>query len=53
MIDYIELGQLDEDTIVNDLQKAMEQVRKATEIITHPDLRPPRRSRSSRSTSTR
>ena len=35
VIDYIELGQLDEDRIVNDLQKAMEQVRKATEIITH------------------
>jgi C4-dicarboxylate-specific signal transduction histidine kinase len=35
VLDYIELGQLDENRIVNDLQKAMEQVRKATEIITH------------------
>jgi C4-dicarboxylate-specific signal transduction histidine kinase len=35
VIDHIELGQLDEDRIVHDLQKAMEQVRKATEIITH------------------
>jgi C4-dicarboxylate-specific signal transduction histidine kinase len=35
VIDYIELGQLDEDRIVNDLQKALEQVRKATAIITH------------------
>jgi C4-dicarboxylate-specific signal transduction histidine kinase len=35
VIDHIELGQLDEDRIVSDLRKAMEQVRKATEIITH------------------
>jgi C4-dicarboxylate-specific signal transduction histidine kinase len=35
VIDHIELGQLEEERIVNDLAKAMEQVRKATEIITH------------------
>jgi C4-dicarboxylate-specific signal transduction histidine kinase len=35
VIDHIELGHYDKDKIVGDLGKAMEQVRKATEIITH------------------
>ena len=35
VIDQIELGELDPRRVVADLEKAMEQVRKATEIITH------------------
>jgi C4-dicarboxylate-specific signal transduction histidine kinase len=35
VIDHIELGEVDPERIKNDLAKAMEQVRKATEIITH------------------
>ena len=35
VLDHIELGEVDPDRIVADLGKAMEQVRKATEIITH------------------
>jgi C4-dicarboxylate-specific signal transduction histidine kinase len=35
VIDHIELEQLDSQRVVSDLRKAMEQVRKATEIITH------------------
>jgi C4-dicarboxylate-specific signal transduction histidine kinase len=35
VIDHIELGDVDEEKLVSDLGKAMEQVRKATEIITH------------------
>ena len=35
VIDQIELGELDPKRVVADLEKAMEQVRKATEIITH------------------
>jgi C4-dicarboxylate-specific signal transduction histidine kinase len=35
VIDHIELGQPDPQRVVEDLEKAMEQVRKATEIITH------------------
>jgi C4-dicarboxylate-specific signal transduction histidine kinase len=34
-IDRIELGRVDPDTISDELNKAMEQVRKATEIISH------------------
>jgi C4-dicarboxylate-specific signal transduction histidine kinase len=34
-IDRIELGRVDPDTISEELNKAMEQVRKATEIISH------------------
>src|SRR5215211_4602027 len=35
VIDQIELGELDPQRIVKDLERAMEQVRKATEIISH------------------
>jgi C4-dicarboxylate-specific signal transduction histidine kinase len=35
VIDQIELGELHRDRVVADLEKAMAQVRKATEIITH------------------
>jgi C4-dicarboxylate-specific signal transduction histidine kinase len=35
VIDQVELGKLDPQRVVGDLGKAMEQVRKATEIITH------------------
>ena len=35
VIDHIELGDVDQEKLVSDLGKAMEQVRKATEIITH------------------
>jgi C4-dicarboxylate-specific signal transduction histidine kinase len=35
VIDYIKLEQFDAERVVDDLDKAMEQVRKATEIITH------------------
>ena len=35
VIDHIELGEIDPERLVDDLEKAMEQVRKATEIITH------------------
>jgi C4-dicarboxylate-specific signal transduction histidine kinase len=35
VIDHIELGKLDPNRVVGDLEKAMEQVRKATDIITH------------------
>jgi C4-dicarboxylate-specific signal transduction histidine kinase len=35
VIDYIELGRVDPERIRSDLGKAVEQVRKATEIITH------------------
>jgi C4-dicarboxylate-specific signal transduction histidine kinase len=35
VIDHIELGQVDPRRIVTDLGRAMEQVRKATEMITH------------------
>src|SRR5215211_59206 len=35
VIDQIQLGELDPERVVADLEKAMEQVRKATEIITH------------------
>jgi C4-dicarboxylate-specific signal transduction histidine kinase len=35
VIDQIELGELDRERVVGDLEKAMAQVRKATEIITH------------------
>jgi C4-dicarboxylate-specific signal transduction histidine kinase len=35
VIDHVELGTFDRDRVVSDLNKAMEQVRKATEIITH------------------
>ena len=35
VIDQIELGELDPERVKTDLGKAMEQVRKATEIITH------------------
>ena len=35
VIDHVELGELDPERVVRDLSKAMEQVRKATEIITH------------------
>jgi C4-dicarboxylate-specific signal transduction histidine kinase len=35
VIDHIQLGEADPKRIVGDLEKAMEQVRKATEIITH------------------
>jgi C4-dicarboxylate-specific signal transduction histidine kinase len=35
VIDHIELGRVDPERITTDLGKAMEQVRKATEIITH------------------
>jgi C4-dicarboxylate-specific signal transduction histidine kinase len=35
VIDQVELGKLDPERVVSDLGKAMEQVRKATEIITH------------------
>jgi C4-dicarboxylate-specific signal transduction histidine kinase len=35
VIDHIELGEVDPKRIKSDLGKAMEQVRKATEIITH------------------
>jgi C4-dicarboxylate-specific signal transduction histidine kinase len=35
VIDHIELGQLDPERLKSDLARAMEQVRKATEIITH------------------
>ena len=35
VIDQIELGRFDQAKLVSDLGKAMEQVRKATEIITH------------------
>lgn len=34
-IDVIELGRADEEAILRDLQSAMQQVRKATEIISH------------------
>jgi C4-dicarboxylate-specific signal transduction histidine kinase len=34
-IDQIELGAFDRERVVTDLEKAMEQVRKATEIISH------------------
>jgi C4-dicarboxylate-specific signal transduction histidine kinase len=34
-IDHVQLGKLDPERVVSDLDKAMEQVRKATEIITH------------------
>jgi C4-dicarboxylate-specific signal transduction histidine kinase len=35
VIDRVVLGEKDADRVVDDLEKAMEQVRKATEIITH------------------
>jgi C4-dicarboxylate-specific signal transduction histidine kinase len=35
VIDQIRLGQADRELLVGDLEKAMEQVRKATEIISH------------------
>jgi C4-dicarboxylate-specific signal transduction histidine kinase len=35
VIDHVELGRLDPARVVTDLGRAMEQVRKATEIITH------------------
>ena len=35
VIDHVQLGKLDPERVVSDLGKAMEQVRKATEIITH------------------
>ena len=35
IIDRVHLGQLDSDQVLDDLEKAMEQVRKATEIISH------------------
>jgi C4-dicarboxylate-specific signal transduction histidine kinase len=35
VIDQIELGELERERVVMDLEKAMAQVRKATEIITH------------------
>jgi C4-dicarboxylate-specific signal transduction histidine kinase len=35
VIDHVELGEIDPERIKSDLAKAMEQVRKATEIITH------------------
>ena len=35
VIDYIEFAEVDAKQVVADLEKAMEQVRKATEIITH------------------
>jgi C4-dicarboxylate-specific signal transduction histidine kinase len=35
VIDRIQLGETDPDQVVGELEKAMEQVRKATEIITH------------------
>ena len=35
VVDLIELGRLDKEPVLRDLNKAMEQVRKATEIISH------------------
>ncbi|HJU03836.1 MAG TPA: histidine kinase dimerization/phospho-acceptor domain-containing protein, partial [Nitrospiraceae bacterium] len=35
IIDHIEMKQLDQDRVVRDLRNAMQQVRKATEIISH------------------
>src|SRR5688500_721736 len=35
IIDRVHLGELDSERVLADLEKAMEQVRKATEIITH------------------
>src|SRR2546430_1474353 len=35
VIDRIELGDVDQEELVSDLEKAMEQVRKATDIISH------------------
>src|SRR6266446_6057391 len=35
VIDRIRLGEADSESLVDDLEKAMEQVRKATEIISH------------------
>lgn len=35
VIDHIEMKQMDQDRIVRDLRSAMQQVRKATEIISH------------------